>query len=179
MSKNFRVIVKVGAEPLKALQKLGQVVTGNDQDFVSVDLDWIAKCEYITAVPVEIALSMEERAVLMKHVPTCEFIVTGIPANKVKRMVDRYGYTVCTPIVNVPEARLDDEKIPIDERPNTAHSLVAEEGKELKATNNEDSKFTKEFWINGKRASEKEFKEAMEKFKDIEDLAIFRKGLWD
>ena len=92
---DWRQIVGINGNPEAAVECLAKQVTGNAEAFKGVDLDTIHdKFEYITAVPIEIALTTDARHVLMKSTPEVRWIITGVTPESVKRMVNEYGYNL-------------------------------------------------------------------------------------
>jgi len=104
--KDFRIVVKVNPEdPKKALQFLSERVTGKKWLLDGTDLEFVGSQDYITAVPIEIALDMETRAKLIYLNPNVRIIVTGVPANRVAHLRE-YGYVVFTL-----DAKLDEDGV--------------------------------------------------------------------
>ena len=86
---DWRQIVGINENPEAAVEFLAKQVTGNAEAFKGVNLDTIhGKFEYITAVPIEIALTTDARHVLMKNTPEVRWIITGVTPESVKRMVN-------------------------------------------------------------------------------------------
>lgn len=145
----FNYLVKVDqSDPLVAVKKLGQLILNNGNAFSGVDATWIAKQDYITALPVAIALTVEMRAVVQANSPDTKFIVTGVTSANVADLVTDFGYTVYS---TVPEEK-----------------LVAKEEKEVQSAGTNSAL---EYWYNGKKISEEEFKEKASKLeKDFTEL---------
>lgn len=151
----FNYLVKVDqSDPLAAVRKLSQLVTGNKDAFSNVDATWVRKQDYLAAVPIAIALTVEMRAVCQANSPDTKFIVTGVTADNVADLVSDFGYTAYT---SVPEQKL----------------VAKEEKQEVQSAGQAINPATHEvkYWYNGKEISEEEFKERSSKLeKDFEEL---------
>ena len=165
--KDFRVLVKVDpSQPEKALKFLSKKVTGDPFALRDSDLEFIKKQDYIVASPVEISLDVETRAKLLYLAPNVRFIVTGVPANRVKNLIE-YGYVAYS--------------LALDEQPEEEEGDVPpeEEKKPVKVEEKnepvEDPKTVKEFWVNGKKVSEEEFDEKVSELSKDWDK-IFKDG---
>lgn len=146
----FNYLVKVDqSDPLAAVKKLSQLVTGNQDAFVNVDATWVRKQDYLAAVPIAIALTVEMRAVCQANSPDTKFIVTGVTADNVASLVNDFGYTVHTTVPN--------------------EKLVAKEEKDEVQSAGADC--TQKYWYNGKEISREEFEEKASKLeKDFKEL---------
>lgn len=92
--KDWKQIVQVGDNAAVAREKLAELVVGNKHALDDADLDFIDSQEYITAVPVELALTTHDRNILMENHPECRLIVTGVTKESAERLANDYGYTV-------------------------------------------------------------------------------------
>lgn len=146
----FNYLVKVDqSDPLVAVKKLGQLVTGNRDAFANVDVTWARKQDYLTAVPIAIALTVEMRAVCQANSPDIKFIITGVTADNVASLVNDFGYTVYS---TVPEEKL----VPKEEKKEvqSAGQAINPETHEVK------------YWYNGKEISKEEFEEKASKLEE-------------
>ena len=100
---DFKVQVKVNSNPIEALKLLGKEVVGRADAFTrdNIDLSWIEKQDYITAVPIQIALTTEMRDEVMDKNPECRFIVTGVQNSGAEFLEAEYSYKTC--FVNSPK----------------------------------------------------------------------------
>lgn len=193
--KEFKFIVKVTPNhPEKAVEKLGEVVEKDKTAFQAVDLDFVRKCDFITAVPIEIALTTDLRMRNLYFYPDLRFIVTGVPASRVQNLIE-FGYLVLTDFdLGLPE---NDSKEETEEGQGEAEETKEEESKESDKNLNpkvEDEKEEKlptpeeepapteaKYFVDGHSATEEEFKAAHERFKKrLEELGFssnFRKWL--
>lgn len=154
--KEFRFIVKVDhSNPIATLQKLGELVCEDQKAFDGVDVDFVQQQNFITAVPVEIALTTELRAKTLYFNPECRFIVTGVPVNRLSNLLE-FGYAIFDTLTVKEEIPEGDEN-PKDEAPVEDPAPVEEEApKEEKKT----------YWLNGKQISEEEFNKEVSEFKE-------------
>lgn len=191
--KEFKFIVKVTPNrPEKALEKLGEVVEKDKTAFQAVDLDFVRKCDFITAVPIEIALTTDLRMRNLYFYPDLRFIVTGVPASRVQNLIE-FGYLVLTDFdLELPE---DESKEEAEEGPKESdeNPRELEESDENPREEDEDrvkqeehlsepeEELTPKYFVNGHPATEEEFKTAHEEFKKkIEEFGFsnnFRKWL--
>lgn len=102
-NKDWRQIVRVDGHAVEALEKLAELVTGNKVAFRGTDTEFVQKCEFITAVPIEIALNMSDRATLKRRSPDTRWIITGVTAHDVENMVNCYGYNLTVGIKAKPQ----------------------------------------------------------------------------
>lgn len=196
---DFKYLFKVNAEhPEIALRCLGLKIANDANAFKGVELDFVRNQEFITAVPVEIALTVGARAELLFKYPDLKFIVTGVPAQRIAHLVD-YGYEVYA-ILNDkeytafydhwyestrPESVNEEDKItlhPSDEEPvneGGPSEPVDEAGpsedcqKEEAKEENGDPKPEYRFWINGEEVSKEEFDEAVKKLEVDPEIKKF------
>lgn len=145
---DFKVLVKVAkTHELDTLKTLGKAIEGNEEAFLDVDPAWVAKQDFITAVPIEVALTMEVRDAVMRNNSNCRFIVTGVPVKRVKTLVDRYSYQVLlTEVTPEPVIVAKDDKV-----------IVAKDDNELAPASGCTYK------VNGKEVSAEEFNKQAEK----------------
>lgn len=97
MKKDWNIIVKCEkgrGEEVRAI--LAQSLTGDEHALDGANIDFINSQEYVTGVPVEIAMTTDQRNALMEANPNCRWIVTGVAARSVERLVNDYGYEVLT-----------------------------------------------------------------------------------
>lgn len=147
---DFKYLVKVNpSDPALAIKKLGLSVLGNENAFSSVDPDWASKQDFITAVPIAIALTVDMRAVIQANSPSTRFIVTGVTTENVKDLKENFGYKVYTD-VTLPAAPSLDVK---EEEPGVKTAGQATDG------------ITARYWYNGKEISEEEFKQKTDEFR--------------
>lgn len=145
---DFKFLVKVNpSDPTLAIKKLGLFVLGNENAFSSVDPDWAGKQDFITAVPIAIALTVDMRAVIQANSPSTRFIVTGVTTENVKDLKENFGYKVYTD-VNLPAAPSLDEEKP-----------------EVKTAGQATDGITARYWYNGKEISGEEFKQKTDEFR--------------
>lgn len=110
---DFKILVKVAkTHELDTVKTLGKAIEGNEEAFLDVDPTWVSKQDFITAVPIEVALTMEVRDAVMKNNSNCRFIVTGVPVERVKTLVDRYGYQVLQTEVTPEPVEEKKEEVP-------------------------------------------------------------------
>lgn len=150
---DFKILVKVDPEdPKKTLAILGQKVCGNAKAFETIDPVWAKKQDYLTAVPVEIALTVEMREVLQTHTPDARFVVTGVKTANVDNLVNMYGYRVFAPIFETGFEIVKENKE--EENKNTLQTA----GTDIDPVKHEVS-----YWINGKKVSQQEYDEKLQK----------------
>lgn len=130
---NWRQIVESKGHGAEARAILSKALTGDESVLDNADLEYINKQDFITAVPIEIALSTTERNIIKKESPECQWIVTGIPANAVKHMQDDYGYTITMLPKIEKKAVKKEEKVESSESYEFTYSI---NGKEFKAKGN-------------------------------------------
>lgn len=152
--KDFRILVKVNpAEPEKALKFLSEKLTGDPWLLRDTDIDFVKKQDYITAVPIEIALDMETRAKLSYLIPGIRVIVTGVPACRVKSLQE-YGYTA----FNL-DAKLEDKDEEVEDP--IQKPVKKKEPEEKKEVVEEEKSVCKEkeeeYFFNGKKITKDEF----------------------
>lgn len=148
---DFKILVRVDPEdPKKTLTILGQKVCGNAGAFETIDPIWAKKQDYLTAVPVEIALTVEMREVLQTHTPDARFVVTGVKTANVDNLVNMYGYKVFAPILeNAVASEVRENK---EENKN----ILQTAGTDIDPVKHEVS-----YWINGKKVSQQEYDEKL------------------
>ena len=159
--KDFRILVKVNpAEPEKALKFLSEKLTGDPWILRDTDIDFVKKQDYITAVPIEIALDMETRAKLSYLIPGIRVIVTGVPACRVKSLQE-YGYTA----FNL-DAKLEDEDEGVEDP--IQNPVKKEEPEEKKELAEEEKSICKEkeeeYFFNGKKVTKDEYNKKLTGF---------------
>ena len=199
--KEFKFIVKVTPNhPEKALEKLGEVVEKDKTAFQAVDLDFVRKCYFITAVPIEIALTTDLRMRNLYFYPDLRFIVTGVPASRVQNLIE-FGYLVLTDFdLELPENNPKEEAVDgqegkgpeesdenpreleeFDENPKEEDEDRVKQEEHLPAPEEKPAPTKAQYFINGLPATEEDFKVAHEKFKKkIEEFGFssnFRKWL--
>ena len=181
--KEFKFIVRVTPNrPEKALEKLGEVVEKDRTAFQAVDLDFVRKCDFITAVPIEIALTTDLRMRNLYFYPDLRFIITGVPASRVQNLIE-LGYLVLTDFdLELPE----NDQGGTEEEPKESDECSKEEDKkekeeQLPALEGEQVPAKAKYFVNGLPATEEEFKTAHEEFKKkVEEFGFsnnFRKWL--
>ena len=187
--KEFKYIFKVDhTNPQKTLQMLGEKVVGAADAFSDIDLRFVQSQDFITAVPIEIALTTEMRSNLIYQNPVCRFVITGVPVHRIKNLVE-YGYAVFTNKVETPEEPCEDKDecsdapdlvendAPVDERLDV---LEETQGQEIEEKDGEvpapATESKAKYWVDGKEASKEEFDKAVEKFKLNTNNSFF-KGL--
>lgn len=147
--KDFRFLVKVNPDnPKGATEALGGLLEGNREAF-DVDLDFLKQQDFITAVPIEIALTIPMRSQIMYCNPECNFIITGVPTSRVAKLL-RYGYTV------LPTCEVKAEE-PTVKKDNIAHDRQ------------DSNTVTSSFWYNGNRVKQEEFEEKFKEFEKVID----------
>lgn len=168
---DFKVLVKViPTDPMAALRKLGEKVTDDERSFVSLDPRWVAQQDYITAVPVEVALTVEMREVVQTHDPETRFIITGVTTENVDNLINMFGYKV------FPSCEIEEQDEPVNE------ALVEAEPSE-EAVAAPEHKVS--YWYNGKEIGKEEYDEKVEEFtKRFTELwgkvgSSFFKGLFE
>lgn len=168
--KDFRFLVKVNSDkPEESLNRLSELVGYA----ISVPLDFVAEQEFITAVPIDIALSMPDRAYALYHRPKLSFVVTGVPASRISNLCE-FGYRV------FPSKPLGDDDggdsgvLADQDNRDTPEESECKEGepdpnpeqespKELEPEHEEPKP---RYWVNGTSVSKEEFEKAVEDFKD-------------
>lgn len=88
---DFRHLVRIDGNVEEAVRTLSVVTIGDANALDGVDLNFLKDFDYITAVPIQIALSYIERANLIKGNPNVNFIVTGIDKEWVPTL-QKMGY---------------------------------------------------------------------------------------
>lgn len=145
---DFKYLVKVNpSDPTLAIKKLGSFVLGNENAFSSVDPNWASKQDFITAVPIAIALTVDMRAVIQANSPSTRFIVTGVTTENVKDLKENFGYKVYTDVTLPAAPSLDEE----------------EQG--VKSAGQDTNGITARYWYNGKEISGEEFKQKSDEFR--------------
>lgn len=155
--KEFRFIVKVDhSNPIKSLQKLGELVCEDQKAFDDVDVDFVQKQDFIVAVPVELSLTTELRAHLLYSNPDCRFVITGVPTHRLSNLLE-FGFKIYDTVkieLNVEE----------DENPKTENLNPKVENDPAKPEVPVEKKEEQKFWVNGKEVDKKEFDAEVEKF---------------
>lgn len=101
--KEFKYILKVDpTNPQRTLERLGELVIGEAEAFADIDIEFVKSQEFITAVPIEVALTIPMRAQILYNNPECRFIVTGVPSFRIKNLTE-FGYQVYTTKVEAPK----------------------------------------------------------------------------
>lgn len=150
---DFKFLVKVNpSDPVLAIKKLGLFVLGNENAFSSVDPNWASKQDFITAVPIAIALTVDMRAVIQANSPSTRFIVTGVTTENVKDLKENFGYKVYTD-VDLPAA------------PSPSPDVKENEPGEVKTAGQATDGITARYWYNGKEISGEEFKQKTDEFR--------------
>lgn len=160
---NCNVLVKSKNNANAARKMLAEALfPGHPECLDSTSLDFIKEMDYITALPVEVALSITDRAKLREQEPTVKWIITGVNAEDVSNLVANYGYKVLEPKIEIHDP--------------TVEALSKD------CTDQENNSY---FSINGKEVTEEEFTNKLEKvvckvfernfkpFKDFLDLNWF------
>lgn len=75
-------------------------------NFDNLEEGFIENQDYITVVPIQIALDMETRSRVIETMPTCKFIVTGVSEENLDRLLS-LGFTV----VNMSEYVSEDSTV--------------------------------------------------------------------
>lgn len=148
--KEFRYIFKVDhTDPEGTLRHVGEVVAGEPLAFQGVDANFVNQQDFITAVPIEIALTMDMRAKVIYVNPECRFVITGVPVFRIQNLIE-FGYQVVPGNIQPGE---DEEKKEGDENPKVCErqplKVVEEENKPVPPR--------AEYWIGGHRVSKEEF----------------------
>ena len=100
---NWNVLVKSRNNAEAARNMLAkELYPENPNCLDSTDLEFVNNQDYITAVPVEISLTVDERKAVRKANPETRWIVTGVGESDVTNLVVNYGYKVLEPEVKVP-----------------------------------------------------------------------------
>lgn len=91
---DFKIIVPAKGRAMLALAELGMYVAGNSEAFADLEkvID-LKGWEFITAVPVEVALDANTRTKLMSEDKDCRFVVTEVTPERVNTLKE-YGYTL-------------------------------------------------------------------------------------
>ena len=91
---DFKIIVPAKGRVMLALAELGMYVAGDSEYFHGLEnvVDF-KEWEFITAVPVEIALDADTRTRLMNKDGECRFVVTEVTPERVNTL-KKYGYTL-------------------------------------------------------------------------------------
>lgn len=132
---NWNVLVKSRDNAKAARKLLAETLLPENPDCLnSTDLDFIGEQDYIAALPIELALSVKDRANLRLSNPEIRWIITGVREEDVTNLVANYGYKVLEP---------EREKPIKDQSENVASKSY--------------------FSINGKEVTEEEFEEKLEK----------------
>lgn len=144
---DFKYLVKVNPnDPLAAARKLGQLILNNENAFSGVDATWIAKQDYITALPVAIALTVEMRAVVQANSPDTKFIVTGVTSANVADLVTDFDYKVYHTV------EIPNEKPVVKEDQEISSGGQATDGKEIV------------YYYNGKKVKPEEWQQHHDEF---------------
>lgn len=180
----FRVLIRVNKDqPEIAVKSLGYKVVGDVNAFSEVDLDFIRKQDFITAVPIEIALTLKDRVEMLYSHPNLKFVVTGVPVQRVPRLYE-LGYTAYAPFTEedfvrliatrdmpeevVPEVEKDS---PVVEEKNDGDENVGDENLPNTEVDNTTS-VEKKYYVNGKEVDKKQYKDAAKEFEDdIKELS--------
>lgn len=164
--KEFRYIFKVDhTNPEGTLKLVGEMVAGEPTAFQGVDVNFVNQQDFITAVPIEIALTMDMRAKVIYTNPECRFVITGIPVFRVQNLIE-FGYQVVPGHLSGLDEKLDekeDEKEgDEDPKPENVKPCVKRcpEGKEV----DQPVEHRAKYWVGGKEVSKEEF---LEKVKEI------------
>lgn len=91
---DFKIIVPAKGRVTLALAELGMYVAGDSECFHGLEnvVDF-KEWEFITAVPVEIALDASTRTRLMSKDGECRFVVTEVTPERINTL-KKYGYTL-------------------------------------------------------------------------------------
>jgi len=176
----FRVLIRVNKDqPEIAVKALGYKVVGDVNAFSEVDLDFIRKQDFITAVPIEIALTLKDRVEALYSHPNLRFIVTGVPARRVPNLYD-LGYTAFAPLTEGDLIRIVSENSN-EEKPKDCEKEVVPEadenvGDENLIPNKPDEDNTtsieEKYYVNGREVDKKQYKNAAKEFEnDLKELS--------
>lgn len=105
--QDWRLLVESKGRGLEARGVLAELLTGDRSALDGADENILSQQDFITAVPIEIALSVPERARIRKAMPDCKWIVTGVPEKDVERLHDCLGYQV-TYLPDLPAEECDE-----------------------------------------------------------------------
>ena len=152
---DFKVLVKVNPEDSKAaVRKLGEKVLNDETAFASVDPVWVRKQDYITVLPVQVALTVEMRAVVQANSPDTKFIVTGVTSENVDSLINEFGYKVY-PAYTVQASVPAPEEKDSNENP----SMVKDALDQVSPINHQVK-----YWINGEEVPQEKWEEKKEDF---------------
>lgn len=150
---DFKVLVKVNPEDSKAaVRKLGEKVLNDETAFASVDPVWVRKQDYITALPVQVALTVEMRAVVQANSPDTKFIVTGVTSENVDSLINEFGYKV------YPTYTIEDTVNPENDKDLEDNKLQSA-GQAISPTTHQVR-----YWINGEEVPQEKWEEKKEDF---------------
>ena len=161
--KEFRYIFKVDhTDPEGTLKHVGEMVAGEPAAFQSVDINFVNEQDFITAVPIEIALTMDMRARVLYQNPSCKFVITGVPVFKVASLVE-YGYQVVAGNIQQPED-------------GTLKCADKKEEVQEKEEPQDEAKKEARYWVDKKEVTKEEFLEEVKKMKNsLKDDGLFGK----
>lgn len=178
--KEFKYILKVDpTNPQRTLERLGELVIGEAEAFADIDIEFVKSQEFITAVPIEIALTIPMRAQILYNNPECRFIVTGVPSFRIKNLTE-FGYQVYTTKVEIPkeEEEGQGQEGPCDEKCDEGALRCADEEEKKPAPHvhvpvklqEELPAPVKKYYIGGNEVSKEDFlakvNELKKKFQD-------------
>lgn len=149
---NFKFLVKVDpSNPKRAAEKLGELILNDKNVFASVDPTWTEKQDYITALPIAVALTVEMRAVVQANSPDTKFIVTGVTTKNVSKLIDDFGYKV------FPSANISEESGKGEEESKEKKTAVESAGQDT-----DGQKVN--YYYNGRKVDQKEWQQHHDEF---------------
>lgn len=150
---DFKVLVKVNPEDSRAAIKvLGEKVLNDETAFMSVDPVWVRKQDYITALPVQVALTVEMRAVVQANSPDTKFIVTGVTSENVDSLINEFGYRVYPTYTVKDVANSEDDEDSENNKLQSAGQAISPTTHQVK------------YWINGKEVPQEKWEEKKKDF---------------
>lgn len=157
---DFKVLVKVNPEDSRAAIKvLGEKVLNDETAFMSVDPVWVRKQDYITVLPVQVALTVEMRAVVQANSPDTKFIVTGVTSENVDSLINEFGYKVYPTytVKDVAKQYRGMDTCPEDEDPE--NNKLQSAGQAISPTTHQVK-----YWINGEEVPQEKWEEKKKDF---------------
>ena len=108
--ENWRKIVEVVPDEVElALEVLALELGLEENTFKGVDLNALKDAEYITAVPIELALTADDRETIMRSNPNIRFVITRVQSDRVSIMVSELGYELIAVDDYLEDIEEDDE----------------------------------------------------------------------
>lgn len=168
MKNNWHIIVEVESGEIDAaLSALAENMGFEENVFENMNTESLEDAEYVTAVPVELALTSDMREKLLENNKDLNYIVTRVQKDRVKHMVEDLDYKLIPVEDYLEEEEYDEDDEPVEivdkdtfyqvgsktVKGNVIYDALDEDPVHPKDEDRENAVFT----INGKKVPESVF----------------------